>query len=158
MVDSTEETMNDFVASPSTNKDSLPKEISDISDRYEMAIRQLVWKLVSERDTLQKANLELEAKLREATEQKEKDANVLTEFKRIALKEVNESRTKCQQLEAKLQAALTAAETGKSVEDNELNKFVEETMEAVMPLEADVGDDSQHQEMAVNDSIVISDD
>lgn len=111
MVGSVNESMDDITTSPSSIKNAIPKNVAELSERYELAIRQMVAKLVDERNALEKQNTELQAALRELTEEEEKNAKNLQDILDSSKKEITALRAKCQQLQEKLHNSESALES-----------------------------------------------
>lgn len=166
MVDQENVSSQDFVASPTTNKAGLSKEISEIEDRYELLIRQLFGQISAERDAVKMENVELKQKLRDVTQQMVFDANVLTDFKEKAVKEIAAYRQKCQQLEEKLRIVEDVQAANDAVNSAEANEVIDEvlvgtenTNEDELPEQTEKTEQTeQTEQMVLGDSILLIDD
>lgn len=164
MVDQTEETLNTTVAS-ATNNNEVTKDLSEVADRYEQRIRDLVIKLTIERDALKKDNSELESNVVELRRQKDDVSSALAELKEKAIKEITTLRNKCQHLEAQLQAfeaAQAASEAGKSTNGGLYPNLVvlqaEEEVANDVAAEEAVEEAEAPEDMVLADAIEIHDD
>lgn len=107
------DSMNSFIASPTTDQTSLANEISNIEERYEDNIRQIVQTLKAQRDELKSNNVQLMAeleKMRADRDQKSNEVNSLVLFRDKAVPQLTVYREKCQQLEAKIHELMNNVE------------------------------------------------